>query len=89
MTIPSEESRRAVARSIQAALDAGLQVLGVVENMSGYRCPGCETTSPLFPGNAGEYLARQFGVPLLEQVPFDPSPNPSVRLPVLSSVMLP
>lgn len=89
VTIPSEESRRAVARSIQAALDAGLQVLGVVENMSGYRCPGCETTSPLFPGNAGEYLARQFGVPLLEQVPFDPSPNPAVRLSVLSSVMLP
>ncbi len=73
VTIPSDESQRSVARSMQAALDAGVRLLGVVENMSGYECAECATRRPLFPGDAGAQLARQFGVPLLARLPFTPA----------------
>lgn len=70
VTLPSEESRRSVERAMRAALDAGIRLLGVIENMSGYRCPDCEAVHPLFEGNAGEELAAEFRVPLLGKVPF-------------------
>ncbi|MEE8061248.1 MAG: P-loop NTPase [Gemmatimonadales bacterium] len=72
VTIPSEESRRSVARSLQAAVDEGIPVLGVVENMSGYHCAGCDTAQPLFPGHAGAELAEAFGAPLLARLAFQP-----------------
>jgi ATP-binding protein involved in chromosome partitioning len=70
VTIPSEEARRSVARAVRAARDAGIRLLGVVENMSGYRCGECAGTGPLFAGGAGAALAEQFGIPLLARVPF-------------------
>jgi ATP-binding protein involved in chromosome partitioning len=71
VTLPSEESARSVERTIRAALERGIAVLGVVENMSGYRCAGCGETRPLFAGDGGARLARTCAVPLLGRVPFD------------------
>jgi len=49
-------------------------VLGVVENMSGYLCPCCKTSSQVFPpsGEGPRGMARQFGVPFLGALPIDP-----------------
>jgi ATP-binding protein involved in chromosome partitioning len=77
ITIPSDESRQSVARAMRAATDAGVPVLGVVENMSGYACGGCDVIRPLFTGDAGESLAREFDVPLLAKLPFAPGAHPS------------
>jgi ATP-binding protein involved in chromosome partitioning len=87
VTIPSEESYHAVARAIQAGRDAGLSILGVVENMAGYRCHGCGVTAPLFPGNAGERLTREFGVPLLARIPFGPGAGPEPMTALAGAVM--
>lgn len=73
VTIPSDESRRSVARGMAAARDAGMPLLGVIENMSGYACPGCGEVHALFPGDGGAGLAERFGVPLLGRVPFAPA----------------
>jgi ATP-binding protein involved in chromosome partitioning len=73
VTVPSEASYRAVRRAVEAARAAEVAVLGVVENMSGYRCDGCGDTRPLFAGDAGERLAREADAPLLARVPFDPA----------------
>ena len=70
VTIPSEESRAAVARSMRAAADAGIRLLGVVENMSGHSCAACGAAGTLFEGDAGAALAASFGVPLLGRLPF-------------------
>ena len=72
VTLPSEESRRSVSRTMRAAASAGIRLLGVIENMSGYRCGRCGELEPLFPGDAGARLAAEFGVPLLGSVPFSP-----------------
>lgn len=80
VTVPSEESRRSVERSMRSAADTGAPILGVIENMSGYACATCGQVRPLFGGDAGRELAARFGVPLLARLPFDPS-APSPRLP--------
>jgi len=72
VTIPSDESRRSVARSLRAAQEAGIPILGIVENMSGTRCRGCGREEQLFEGDAGTALADEFAVPLVAQVPFAP-----------------
>lgn len=72
VTIPSAPSLAAVRRSLQAARGRGASVLGILENMSGYVCPGCGERTPLFGGRAGAELAETFEVPLLDRVPFDP-----------------
>jgi hypothetical protein len=58
---------------VEAARAARVTLLGVVENMAGYRCGSCRTEGPLFQGDAGERLARDTGAPLLARVPFDPA----------------
>ena len=83
VTLPSEESRRSVARAMRAARSAGVGLLGVVENMSGYACAGCDAVQPLFPGDAGQALASEFDVPLLARIPFVPG---GVALPIPSTL---
>jgi len=91
VTIPSDESRRSVARTMRALVDAGQSLLGIVENMAGYVCPGCGDVGPLFPGSAGEDLAAGFGVELLGRIPFDPSATAAdpgaVWAPILDAVI--
>jgi ATP-binding protein involved in chromosome partitioning len=72
VTIPSEASYRAVHRAVAAARAGGVRVLGIVENMAGYRCGACDATGPLFAGDAGERLADDTGAPILARIPFDP-----------------
>lgn len=71
LTIPSGASEAAVTRSMKLASDRDVPILGVVENMSGYACPGCAETRPLFPGDAGARLAERHQSSLLGRVPFD------------------
>ena len=72
LTIPSGASEAVVTRSMRLARDREMPILGVVENMSGYACPGCAETRPLFPGEAGARLAEEHEATLLGRVPFDP-----------------
>ncbi len=70
VTIPSDESRRAVARAMRSAAEASVPLLGVIENMCGIACDTCRARIPLFSGEAGQRLATEFGVPLLGSIPF-------------------
>lgn len=70
VTTPSEVASDVVQKSVTYARDMGIHVLGMVENMSRYRCPSCGVESELFEGNT-EALCEALNVPLLGRVPFD------------------
>ncbi len=72
ITIPTEDSRHSVSRALRAAREAGIRLLGVIENMAGYRCADCGHTTAVFPGRAGAELAAEFAIPLLARIPFQP-----------------
>jgi ATP-binding protein involved in chromosome partitioning len=72
VTIPSEVSHLVVKKSITAAKEAALPILGLVENMAGYVCVGCGSVGELFHGPGGEALAAEHAIPYLGAIPFDP-----------------
>lgn len=74
VTTPQEVALLDVRKEIDFCRKAGIRVLGLVENMSGFVCPGCAHESQIFrpTTGGGEGLARDMGVPFLGQVPLDP-----------------
>jgi len=72
VTTPQEVALAAVRRSITFCRRLELPVLGVVENMSGFVCPGCGLVTEVFGAGAGEAMAREMGVPFLGRIPMHP-----------------
>lgn len=48
-------------------------VLGVAENMSGFRCPDCDNIHEVFGSGGGQELADDYDLPFLGGIPLDPS----------------
>ena len=75
VTIPSEVSYGVVQRSLAALRKANANILGWIENMSGYYCEGCGEVRPLFPNNG----AGRFDIPCLGKIPFDPGLKTGIK----------
>ena len=72
VTTPQEISLADVRKSINFCQKINLEILGLVENMSGYHCPHCGKDLPLFRSGGGEKTAQAFNIPFLGSLPFDP-----------------
>jgi ATP-binding protein involved in chromosome partitioning len=72
VTIPSEVSHLVVKKSVTAAKEAKVPILGLIENMAGYVCARCGSVGDLFHGPGGETLAAELAIPYLGAIPFDP-----------------
>jgi len=72
VTQPSDVSTLAVAKAIDFAKKTKTRVLGVIENMSYFKCPNCGTVYKIFSGEGGEYLSTTHSIPLLGKIPIDP-----------------
>ena len=74
VTTPQEVSLLDVRKEIDFCRKAGIRILGIVENMSGFVCPSCAHKTQIFKASTGgaRRLARETGVPFLGAVPLDP-----------------
>ena len=72
VTTPSLAAQKVAARAADMARRSFLRVAGVIENMSSFTCDHGESY-PLFGVGGGQALADEIGVPLLGQVPLEPS----------------
>jgi ATP-binding protein involved in chromosome partitioning len=72
VTIPSEVSHLVVRKSLTLAKELKVPILGLVENMVGYYCQTCHAVGELFRAGQGASLARDFQIPFLGEIPFDP-----------------
>ncbi|KAG8907432.1 cytosolic Fe-S cluster assembly factor nbp35 [Tulasnella sp. 417] len=74
VTTPQEVALQDVRREIDFCRKVGIPILGLVENMSGFVCPGCKTESKIFKPTTGgaKRLAEETNVELLGSVPLDP-----------------
>jgi len=73
VTTPQEVALSDVRKSINFCKKMGMEIFGVVENMSGYACPHCGETIDPFGTGGGEKTAAQFGLRFLGRIPFDPN----------------
>jgi len=72
VTTPQEVAAADVRKSLNFCTKLQLPVLGVVENMSGFVCPHCQTVTEIFRSGGGERMAADFNVPFLGKLPVDP-----------------
>lgn len=49
-----------------------VEILGILENMSSFRCPHCGEVSQIFGRGGAAELAKEAGVPILGQIMLDP-----------------
>lgn len=74
VTTPQEMALLDVRKELDFCRKAGIRVLGLVENMSGFVCPNCRHRSDIFRASTGggRALAKEMNVPFLGAVPLDP-----------------
>jgi ATP-binding protein involved in chromosome partitioning len=72
VTTPQDVSTLDSTKAITFVEMLKLDVLGVVENMSGLVCPHCGDTIDLFGSGGGEKIAKEHNVPFLGSIPLDP-----------------
>jgi ATP-binding protein involved in chromosome partitioning len=68
VTTPQPAAQSVARRSVEMANKVDLEVMGVIENMSGFTTPSGESFS-IFGEGGGKLLADEIGVPLLGQIP--------------------
>ena len=72
VTAPQDLAIIDVRKCITFCSQVKLEVLGVIENFSGFVCPNCGKRTGLFKSGGGERLAKEMLVPFLGRLPIDP-----------------
>ncbi len=72
VTTPQEISLADVRKSINFCQKVNMQILGIIENMSGFVCPYCGKEIDLFKKRGGEEVAKAKGLNFLGRIPIDP-----------------
>ena len=86
VTTPQELSLAEIFRAKALFDQLRVPVLGLVENMSGFYCPECRKPHDLFRGaGAGRRVAEEMRIPLLGEIPIEPSigSGESVGVPIV------
>ena len=71
VTTPQAIALEDVRRGIQMFETIHVKVLGVLENMSSYTCPGCGKVHHVFGQGGGRQIASRYDVPFLGEIPLD------------------
>lgn len=72
VTTPQEISLADVRKSINFCRQVHMEILGLVENMSGLTCPHCGKTIDIFKTAGGILTAKNENLRLLASLPFEP-----------------
>ena len=72
VTTPSTVAIEDAVKAIAMFDKLQVPVLGVVENMSGFECPGCGQRHEIFASGEGEARALAMGLPFLGAIPLHP-----------------
>ena len=71
VTTPQEVSLLDIRKSITFCRQLKMNVIGIVENMSGFICPHCGKRTDLFKSGGGIKVAHEMEVPFLGSIPID------------------
>jgi len=71
VTTPQDVATMDARKSAHFIEKLGLPVIGIIENMSGLRCPHCGEEIDLFGKGGGKKIAEELHVPFLGAIPLD------------------
>lgn len=69
VTTPQHIALLDAQKGVEMFNKTNIPVLGVVENMALHTCSNCDHTEAIFGAGGGEFIAEQYQVPLLGQLP--------------------
>lgn len=69
VTTPQDVAMADVTRGIEMFRKLNVPILGLIENMSYFRCPHCGERSEIFAHGGAQAASRKFGVPFLGEIP--------------------
>lgn len=72
VTTPQEVALSDVRKSINFCETVKLPVVGLIENMGPFKCPGCDHVIALFKSGGGIRTAEAMNIPFLGTLPFNP-----------------
>lgn len=72
VTSPQELVSMIVAKAVKMAKMMNIPILGIVENMSYFKCPDCGKEYPIFGESHIEEIAGSHGIPVFAKLPVDP-----------------
>ena len=72
VTSPQQLVSMIVDKAVNMAKLMNVRILGIVENMSSFRCPDCGKVHNLFGDSGIEEFAKERNVPFLGKIPMDP-----------------
>ena len=72
VTTPQEVALADVRKSISFCRHVKINILGIIENMSGFICPHCNETVEIFGTGGGKKVALEYSLRFLGKVPMDP-----------------
>lgn len=72
VTTPQEVAVEDVRKAFQMWERVRVPVIGIVENMSYFKCDNCDTRHTLFGAGGGAALAERYGAPLLVELALEP-----------------
>ena len=72
VTTPQQVALADAVKGLKMFQEVKTPILGIVENMSGFICPHCGETHPIFGEGGGKQTAEEYGVELLGQIPIEP-----------------
>lgn len=70
---PHDVAAKIAVKAVQLFEKLNAPIIGVIENMSLFVCPGCGEKTRIFAGMSGQSLADQFNVAFLGSIPLDPA----------------
>jgi len=73
VTTPQEVSLDDSRRSLDMFQKLHIPTAGVIENMSGFICPTCDTESDIFGMGTSQAVAEEFDTALLARIPIEPA----------------
>ena len=72
VTTPQDLVSMIVAKAVNMASMMNVPVLGIVENMSYFKCPDCGKEHAIFGESKVEAVAKEFGIEHFTRLPIDP-----------------
>ncbi|MEO5641623.1 MAG: Mrp/NBP35 family ATP-binding protein [Sphingomicrobium sp.] len=73
VSTPQDLALMDAERAIDLFAKTGVPVIGLIENMAGYACPHCGTSSDPFGSGGAEAAAARLGIPFLGRLPLSAS----------------
>lgn len=71
VSTPQDVGLRISMKTLRMFQQTRVPILGIVENMSYYVCPHCDSKDYIFGHGGGRRAAEQLGIPFLGEVPLD------------------